>query len=217
LPAVHVLVVAKAPVAGHSKTRLCPPCTAQEAADIAEAALADTLDAVAACGASRRVVALDGQPGPWLPTGFDVIPQVPGSLAERLAAAWMSVGGPGLQIGMDTPQITPELLDACLTTLDSPHVDAVLGPACDGGWWSIGMHVPSLRVFADIPTSQRDTGARQWRRLQELELKAELLPRLRDIDNIHDALAVAAGIAGSRTAVLVDRLAVGQLPVRGTR
>ena len=61
---VNLLVMAKAPVAGRVKTRLCPPCTPAEAAAIAEAALADTLDAVAACGAGRRIVALDGEPGP---------------------------------------------------------------------------------------------------------------------------------------------------------
>src|SRR5262249_3936520 len=54
----HVLVMAKAPVPGRVKTRLCPPCTPTEAAALAEAALADTLDAVAACHADRFVVAL---------------------------------------------------------------------------------------------------------------------------------------------------------------
>src|SRR5215213_8649771 len=92
---VHVLVVAKAPEPGRSKTRLCPPCSPQEAAAIAEAALADTLEAVAACGVDRRVLALDGPPGPWLPPGFEVIPQVSGSLDVRLCEAWMTAGGPG--------------------------------------------------------------------------------------------------------------------------
>ena len=67
---MNVLVVAKAPLAGFSKTRLCPPCSPQEAADIAEAALADTLIAVASCRADRRVLALEGRPGSWLPSGF---------------------------------------------------------------------------------------------------------------------------------------------------
>ena len=69
----HVLVMAKAPVPGRVKTRLCPPCTPDEAAAITEAALADTLAAVARCGAGRRIIALDGAPGPWLPARFEVI------------------------------------------------------------------------------------------------------------------------------------------------
>src|SRR4051812_30616875 len=102
----HVLVLAKEPVPGRVKTRLCPPFDHEAAARLAEAALADTLEAVAHCGAERRVLALDGRPGWWLPEGFEVIPQVVGPFDRRLAAAWDATGGPGLQIGMDTPQVT---------------------------------------------------------------------------------------------------------------
>ena len=69
---MHLLVMAKAPVAGRVKTRLCPPCTPGEAAGLAEAALADTLDAVLEAGAGRCILALEGEPGPWLPAGFEV-------------------------------------------------------------------------------------------------------------------------------------------------
>ena len=101
------------------KTRLCPPCTAEEAAAVADAALADTLDAVAACGAARKVLALDGPPGPWLPPGFEVIPQRGTTFNQRLANAWADTGGPGLQIGMDTPQVTAPELDGLLARLDA--------------------------------------------------------------------------------------------------
>ncbi|MFN2507027.1 MAG: DUF2064 domain-containing protein, partial [Acidimicrobiales bacterium] len=97
----------KAPVAGQVKTRLCPPCTPAEAAALAAAALADTLAAVAACGATRRILALSGEPGPWLPPAFEVVAQCEGGLDRRLAHAWAVAGGPGVQIGMDTPQVTP--------------------------------------------------------------------------------------------------------------
>jgi glycosyltransferase A (GT-A) superfamily protein (DUF2064 family) len=206
---VHVLVVAKAPKAGHSKTRLCPPCTPQQAADIAEAALADTLQAVAGCGADRRVLALDGEPGPWLPAGFEVIPQVTGPFDVRLAEAWMAVGGPGLQIGMDTPQVTPELLDQCLATLAPPSVDAVLGLAPDGGWWAIGLRAPQREVFRGIAMSQIDTGVQQRRRLEQLHMTVDLLLELRDIDDMHDARAVAADLPGSRTAAAVGLVSAG--------
>ncbi|HEY2637380.1 MAG TPA: glycosyltransferase, partial [Solirubrobacteraceae bacterium] len=80
--------MAKAPVAGLVKTRLCPPLSPEEAAAVAEAALADTLAAVGACRADRKIIALDGRPGPWLPEGFDVVPQTGRGLALRLANAW---------------------------------------------------------------------------------------------------------------------------------
>src|SRR4051812_23023435 len=114
-----LLVMAKAPVPGRVKTRLCPPCDPVQAAAIAEAALADTLDAVAGCGVERRLLALDGEPGDWLPAGFEVVPQVGASFAARLAAAWTEVDGPGLQIGMDTPQVAATSLDAGLDRVAS--------------------------------------------------------------------------------------------------
>ena len=87
----HVLVLAKAPLAGKVKTRLCPPYTIEEAAAIAEAALADTLEAVARCQADREVIALDGPPGPWLPPGFELLAQRGQRFDARLANAWSDV------------------------------------------------------------------------------------------------------------------------------
>src|SRR3954464_9115370 len=97
---LHLLVMAKSPVPGRVKTRLCPPCSPEEAAAVAAAALAETLDAVAACHADRKIVALDGEPGEWAPAGFELIEQCRGSLADRLAHAWSTAGGGGVQIGM---------------------------------------------------------------------------------------------------------------------
>lgn len=83
-----LLVIAKEPRPGRVKTRLTPPFTPEEAAGLAEASLADTLHAVAATPATRRVLVLDGAPGPWLPPGFDVVAQCAGGLDERLAEAF---------------------------------------------------------------------------------------------------------------------------------
>lgn len=196
----HVLVVAKAPVAGRVKTRLCPPCTPDQAAVIAEAALADTLTAVARCGAVRKIVALEGEPGPWLPSGFEVIPQTSGDLGRRLTAAWQAVGGPGLQIGMDTPQLSSELLDHALGQLMTPSVDAVLGPAEDGGWWAIGLRRADPRVFVGVPMSTPATGAAQLARLEQLGMSVRTLAALRDLDHIEDGLAIAHLHPALRTA-----------------
>lgn len=203
---MNLLVVAKAPEAGRSKTRLCPPCTPQDAAAVAEAALADTLEAVAATGA-RPVLALSGRPGPWLPPGFRVLPQRGDGLDERLANAWEDAGGGGVQIGMDTPQVTPALLDAALATLGSPGVGAVLGPAEDGGWWAVGLHRPERRCFVGVPMSTPTTGAAQRRRLAGLGLRVADLPPLRDVDRFDDALAVARAAPGTRFAAAVAGVA----------
>ena len=194
-----LVVVAKAPAPGRSKTRLCPPCTFAEAARLAEAALADTLAAVAASSARRKVLVLDGGPGPWVPSGFDVIPQRGRGLDERLASAFDDAG-PGLLIGMDTPQVTAALLDRSIERLEEPGIDAVIGPAEDGGYWAIGLRVPDRAVFIGVPMSVAGTGAAQRRRLADLRLRTAELPMLRDVDRIEDARAVASAIPGSRFA-----------------
>jgi rSAM/selenodomain-associated transferase 1 len=202
----HVLVMAKSPVPGRVKTRLCPPCTPCQAAALAEAALADTLEAVARCAAPRRILALDGAPGPWLPPGFEVVPQAAGGLDRRLAAAWAWAGGAGVQIGMDTPQVTAELLDDALAALDTSP--AALGHAFDGGWWAIGLRAPDARVFLDVPMSTSRTGALQEARLRALGLDVAALPALADMDTVDDLPHVIAGGSAIRTAVLARTLDV---------
>ena len=78
--AAQILVLAKEPVPGRVKTRLTPPFTPREAAALAEAALMDTLEAVRRTRVIRHVLALAGEPGPWLPDGVEVIPLRGGGL-----------------------------------------------------------------------------------------------------------------------------------------
>lgn len=198
----HLLVLAKAPVPGRVKTRLCPPLTAELAADVAEAALRDTLAAVTRSRARRRTLVLDGAPGRWLDDGFDVVAQADGGLAERLEAAWAwaAVGEATVQLGMDTPQVTPDLLDESLDRLGDARTDAVLGPAEDGGWWAIGFDRPRPGAFRGIPMSTAETGAHQLARLHAMGLRVHILPTLRDLDTAADATAIATGIPESRTA-----------------
>ncbi|MFE0808477.1 DUF2064 domain-containing protein [Streptomyces sp. NPDC058848] len=199
--ATTLLVVAKEPRPGRVKTRLTPPFTPAEAAALAEAALADTLHAVAATPALRRVLVLDGEPGPWLPAGFDVVPQCPGDLDERLAAAFAGCTGPALLIGMDTPQVTPELLD-----VDFADCDACFGPAEDGGFWALGLSRPDPALLRGVPMSTPVTGAVQRGRLVAAGLRVRDLPPLRDVDTADDARAVAALAPHGRFAA---RLAAG--------
>jgi hypothetical protein len=193
--------MAKSPVAGRSKTRLCPPLSLEEAARVAEGALADTLEAVVLCGAGRRILALDGPPGEWIPPGFEVIAQRGSSFDRRLAAAWSDAGGPGLQIGMDTPQLSPDLLNQCLELATQPGATACIGRAVDGGWWAIGLAERwDVDVFTGVPMSTAGTFEAQRTRLRECGHRVRALPELRDVDTIDDATAVAALLPGSRFA-----------------
>jgi uncharacterized protein len=158
--ATTLLVMAKQPVPGRVKTRLVPPCTHEQAAALAEAALADTLRTVLTVPARRRLLVLEGRPGPWLPPGFGIVPQCGGPLDERLAAAFAVVRGPALLIGMDTPQVTPNLL-----SVDWRAADAVFGAAADGGFWALGLRVPDPVLLRGVPMSTASTGAIQRSRL----------------------------------------------------
>jgi glycosyltransferase A (GT-A) superfamily protein (DUF2064 family) len=231
---VTVIVIAKEPVPGRVKTRLTPPFTPEQAAALAEAALTDTLHAVAAAPAARRVLALAGAPGPWLPPGFEVIAQRGGGLDERLACAFddsafddtavddtggndSRAGGaplPMLLIGMDTPQVTPELLAAAARPLVSRTADAVFGPAADGGYWLLGLRAPDPSLLLGVPMSRPGTGRAQLARLAAGGLRVAMLPELTDVDDVDDALRVAADVPGSRFARAVAALRPAGVPAR---
>lgn len=204
-----LLVMAKEPVPGRVKTRLCPPLSAEQAAAVAAAAIADTLHAASGCRrVGRVVVALDGAPGGWLDTGaVEVVAQRGATFNQRLAAAWAAVDGPTLQIGMDTPQLTSTLLDRCAEITAAS--DAALGLACDGGWWALGMRRPDPGVFAGVPMSTADTGRLQAAALRHRGLRVTPLPTLRDVDDIDAALAVAAAVPTTRFARELGRALVG--------
>jgi glycosyltransferase A (GT-A) superfamily protein (DUF2064 family) len=133
---------------------------------------------------------LHGEPGPWVPAGFEVIPQRGAGLAERLAAAFADAGGPAFLIGMDTPQVTPAHLESGLDAVRAGH--AAFGAALDGGYWGIGLHRPDPAVFAGVPMSETHTGVVQRARMAILGLRTTVLAPLRDVDTIADARAVAA-------------------------
>lgn len=196
-----LIVIAKSPVPGRVKTRLTPALTPRQAADVAEAALADTLDAVLAAPAARRLLVLDGAPKAWFPRGVEVVPQVAGGLDERLAAAFALCAGPVLLIGMDTPQVTPELL-----TVDWSAADAWFGPAADGGFWALGLRRPDPELLRGVPMSVPHTGAVQFARLLAAGLSVGELPELADIDTVADLAVVAAEAPGTRVARVAEAM-----------
>jgi glycosyltransferase A (GT-A) superfamily protein (DUF2064 family) len=199
---VAVLVVAKAPVPGQAKTRLAAAVGAWAAADIAAAALLDTLDAVVEAPVAARVVALTGSLDDAASENeirssladFTVVPQRGADFAARLAnahadAAAATGGLPVLQIGMDTPQVTAGLLAECARELLA--ADAVLGPARDGGWWVLGVtDAATADCLRSIPMSRSDTGAVTLAALGDTAENVSLVPTLADVDTVDDVDAV---------------------------
>lgn len=203
----QILVMAKEPVPGRVKTRLCPPATADEAAEIAAAALADTLETVARVPARRHVLVLAGRPTMHRPAGMTTVAQRGAGLADRLANGYADTALPAtatLLIGMDTPQVTTDLLARAIAELST--VDAVLGMAADGGWWALGLREPRhAEVLRVVPMSTSDTGRLTGDALRARGLRVAQLPVLRDVDTVDDARLVAAEARGGRFAEAVRR------------
>ncbi|GAA4567253.1 TIGR04282 family arsenosugar biosynthesis glycosyltransferase [Planotetraspora kaengkrachanensis] len=206
----QIVVIAKEPVAGRAKTRLTPPYSPAQAAQLAASALEDTLRAVAQVPVRHRVLALDGLPGSWLPPGFVVISQRHGGLDERIAGAMADAHRlhpvPVMLIGMDTPQVTPELLTSSMETL-AEH-DAVYGPAADGGFWLYGRRVPDPATMLGVPMSRPDTGTVLLHRLRRECRSVGLAPELVDVDTAADAALVAAEAPWSRFAAMLEAMAL---------
>jgi len=206
---VQLIVLAKTPVPGRVKTRLCPPCTPEQAAAVAAAALADTLDTVTLTAVAGRTLVVDGDHP--APAGWSRVAQRGGPLGERLACAYADTAVPGLSsllIGMDTPQVTPALLEAAVRRLGEDETDAVLGGAEDGGWWALGLRDPAhAEVLRDVEMSTAVTGAATLSALESRGLRVAPLNVLRDVDSAADAHVVAAICpGGSRFARAVPEL-----------
>jgi uncharacterized protein len=210
---VALLVVAKAPEPGRAKTRLAATVGDRVAADIAAAALLDTLDAVAAAPLAARVVALTGDLDAAVGgdeirrrlDSFTVVEQRGDGFADRLAnahadAAASCPGLPVLQIGMDTPQVSAELLTGSARRLLAAA--AVLGLARDGGWWVLGVRTPTMaECLRSVPMSQPDTGELTLKALRDKGIDVTLVERLADVDVVDDVAAVRDACApGSRFA-----------------
>ncbi|KHL17770.1 hypothetical protein CLV56_0410 [Mumia flava] len=213
-----LLVVAKAPVPGVAKTRLATTVGASAAATVAAAALLDTLD-VAATSPWPVVIAVAGSFADGVDADaitaacapYRVVAQRGETFAERLTAAHADAddGHGVVQIGMDTPQVTPAHLEAVGAGL--AEADAVLGPATDGGWWVLGVRAARwAEPLADVPMSRHDTGERTSDALARAGARVAYGPTLSDLDTWDDAVAIASAAPQTRTARAVQAIAAAR-------
>ena len=204
---MQLVVLANEPRPEVMDGRMSPPWTLGEAAKIREAALAITLETVAAVPASRRVLALEGAPGPWLPPGFDVVAQRGGSLANLLFGAFEDCfhvsDDPVVLIGMDTPQVGVDHLLTVRMLLETT-ADAVVGLTPTGGTWLIGLRHLHPDAFSGVPASGEDTGEAQIERLRACDYRVALTDELRELGDARDAIELAGQLPGSRLAAAVD-------------
>ena len=209
-----VLVVARAPVPGAAKTRLAAHVGDDAAASLAGAALLDTVDAAGATG-WPVCVAMTGSLSES-PMGAEIeeslaphrlIGQRGKGFAARLAAAHADAdyGAGVVQIGMDTPQLQPELLHESGRAL--AHHEAVLGPAHDGGWWLLALRNAShAECLREVPMSTERTGELTRSALSARGAGVVDGAALTDVDTWADALEVATIAPDTRFGRAVARL-----------
>ncbi len=207
------LVMAKAPVPGQVKTRLAQAVGDATAARLAAAALLDTLDVCERVfPQGQRVLALSGSLDQAVGSDdiiaaldrWRVIWQRGPDLAHRIAAAHREVhrlvGGPVVQVGMDTPHMSPKLLAAVARCVERRR-QPVLGLADDGGWWVLATATPSVvDRLPDVAMSRSDTGIATHRAIRLTGRIPVIAPRLGDIDTADDAALAASRAPHTRFA-----------------
>ncbi len=209
-----VLVVAKAPHSGRSKTRLVPPLTADEAAALHEALLLDTVDACCEQASDVRLLCASEHDSAVL---GELLPGVPRDVQEgeglgdalRLGIASHVARGPTTIVSSDVPGIPDGAIPAAVSAL-SDGSDVVLGPAADGGYWLIAMSEAHEAPFHDIPWSTPAVLAVTRARCRGAGLRLVELDVWRDIDTPVDLEVVArdaARLRAPRTRAVLDDLA----------
>ncbi len=211
-----LLVFAKVPQAGRVKTRLCPPLTPRQAADLYDAFLRDALDRYAALAGGVAVrLHLDGAarvPG-WVPDGVEVLPQRGAGLGERMMRAFVQAFAAGhdraVVIGTDHPTLPAEFVGLAFDALDDP-LTAVLGPSDDGGYYLLGLNDVAPDLF-DMDYSHPDVFTDTLDRVMELDMTPVVLPTHYDVDDGPALARLAAdwragADVGARTALMLRRL-----------
>lgn len=205
------IVMVKAPRAGEVKTRLVPPLTAAQAADLAACLAADTVaGALRAIGAVIVAYSPAGgreELGSLLPfPSLNWIEQKGENLGQRLEVAVseaLAAGhGPVIVIGTDSPTIPPLLLESSLAELENGEADIVLGPTDDGGYYLIGFQKAQPGLLQDVawstPLAFQQTAANAKRR----DLRVHELERWYDVDTSADLLRLQEEILSNEAARL---------------
>ena len=185
-----VLIVAKAPASGRSKTRLVPPLSPDQAAKLHEALLLDTLAACRAEVDDVRILYAAADDAPALANlapDIELVPQSGRGLADalRLGIEQHVADGPVAIVSSDVPGLPPRSIAAAFSAL-AEGADIVLGPALDGGYWLIAMREPHDEPFRDIPWSTPAVLAVTRRRCQDAGLRVVELSPWRDVDTLVD-------------------------------
>jgi rSAM/selenodomain-associated transferase 1 len=190
-----LMVVAKEPLAGRTKTRLSPPLSGQQATDLYRCFLLDTLELMRRVGGVQPIIAYLPPEAEsffrcFAPPDFDFIPQVGADLGERLDNVLTHCLQSGycqaVVMDSDSPTLPVTYLRQAFRELDDPTVDVVLGPCDDGGYYLIGLKSPCSALFRGIVMSTSTVVTETLERAREQRLRVACLPHWYDVDTSED-------------------------------
>lgn len=210
---VPLCIFVKVPEPGRVKTRLVPPLTHHQAADLASAFFADTLSLARSFRWARTIVVCDGDARElelidvkivWQQGGGDL-----GERMERTMRRALSESPMAMIIGTDSPDLPRAALENARNLLDSN--DAVLGPTRDGGFYLIGLRRCDEGILSDLPWSESETRERTIERLEMRGYRVALTEPWFDVDVSADVarleeLLIREPDRAPRTAALLNAL-----------
>lgn len=196
-----LVLMAKQPRPASSKTRLSPPLTEEEAADLFHAFLQDKVAQMRLVPDVRPAIAYTPEEGrsffEKLAPAFDLVRQKGETLSDRLVSVFQWAFGEGaaqvMAIDGDTPTLPPAYLRRGFEALEDPATDVILGPSTDGGYYAIGMKAPHPSLFQvtmSTPTVARDTLVRA----NLAGLRVSCLPEWLDVDRPEDLQRLVASL-----------------------
>lgn len=192
-----LIIFAKRPSPGRVKTRLTPPLSPEEAAELYRRMLLDILAKTGQMADVHRLIFYEQ--GAGAPEFFaetvgkgGSYPQEGEGLGERLTAAFDRAFGLGYDaaavIGTDSPHLPTSFMDRAFELLDDPRVDAVFGPAEDGGYYLLAMKRLHRELFKGIAWSTPEVLKESLARAAAAGIATALLPVWHDVDTAADLL-----------------------------
>ena len=192
---IALAAMAKVPVGGEVKTRLCPPLTLGQAAELGRCLLADRVEQLGAVRLADRVVAFwpperEPEARELVPAGLRLVSQHGADLGARMARLLSDLLAEGyagaIVVGTDTPTLPTAYLEEACALLRSGSADVTVGPAEDGGYYLIGLRVAAPELFTDMPWGGGTVCAETLARARAHGRRVAVLPSWFDVDRPAD-------------------------------
>ncbi len=153
-PNIPLVLFAKAPIAGQVKTRLTTDCSQQQAADIAEILLKESLAKAIRYWPGKVYLSIwQFEQHPFIVSlleqfNVELLLQSTGDLGEKMQKTFDQFGYPAAIMGCDAPLVTQETFKHTYKALSAG--ENAIGPSEDGGYYLIGLSQPAPVLFDGV-------------------------------------------------------------------